>query len=90
MGHSQDDLSAQIRYGFRLALCRPPQQAESDRLAALHGELQTRYKANQKLAADMATSLAGALPDGMSATDLAVWTVISNVLLNLDEALTKR
>jgi hypothetical protein len=29
------------------------------------------------------------LPEGVSATDLAAWTVVSRVLLNLDETVTK-
>ena len=37
----------------------------------------------------MASSLLGAPPKGSDVADLAAWTVVSNVLLNLDEVLTK-
>jgi hypothetical protein len=37
----------------------------------------------------MATDPLGALPEGMNAPELAAWTVVANVVLNLDETLTK-
>ena len=37
----------------------------------------------------MATDPLGPLPKGMELADLATYTVVANVLLNLDEALTK-
>jgi hypothetical protein len=51
--------------------------------------LQQRYQADPALANEMATSFAGAAPDKTNMVDLAAWTVVSNVLMNLDEALTK-
>ena len=37
----------------------------------------------------MATQPLGKLPQGMVEADLAAWTVVANVLLNLDGVLTK-
>ena len=37
----------------------------------------------------MATDPLGAPPAGVDVTDLAAWTVVSNVLLNLDEMFMK-
>ena len=31
----------------------------------------------------------GALPAGLQAPEMAAWTVVANVLLNLDETITK-
>jgi hypothetical protein len=38
----------------------------------------------------MATEPLGAAPEGADIAELAAWTVVSNVLLNLDEMLMKR
>ncbi len=37
----------------------------------------------------LATKPLGPLPEGMNALDAAAWTVVANVVLNLDETLTK-
>ena len=49
-----------------------------------------RYEQDPKLAEDMATKPLGPAPQGADVRDLAAWTVVSNVLLNLDETLSKR
>ena len=38
----------------------------------------------------MATDPLGPLPAGCDASELAAWTVVANVILNLDGVLTKR
>ena len=47
------------------------------------------YKTDAAAAKLMATDPLGPLPAGMDAAELAAWTVVSNVLLNLDGVLTK-
>ena len=77
-------------YGFRRCLSRAPKDAEVDRLVALFGEMRARFAADKAKATSMATEPLGALPAGMDVTDLAAWTVVGNVLLNLDEMFLKR
>ena len=48
------------------------------------------YAKNPKLAAQLATDPIGPLLAGMQAPEMAAWTVVGNVLLNLDEAFAKR
>jgi hypothetical protein len=38
----------------------------------------------------MATEPIGAAPEGANVAELAAWTVVANVLLNLDEMFMKR
>jgi hypothetical protein len=38
----------------------------------------------------MASQPLGPIPPGQNAAELAAWTVVSNVVLNLDGVLTKR
>lgn len=83
-------LESKLTFGFRLCLSRPPRDMELKRLTELFGKAQDQYGKNPKLAQQMATDPIGPLPAGLQATDMAAWTVVGNVLLNLDETLAKR
>jgi hypothetical protein len=73
--------------GFRLVLARRPTAAEIDRLVRLHDEAQADFRVDQAAATKMATDPLGAPPADIGADipDLAAWTVVANVILNLDE-----
>jgi mono/diheme cytochrome c family protein len=77
-------------YGFRRCLSRVPRDAEVDRLAALFEDMRARFAADPTKAALMATEPLGPVPPGSDTADLAAWTVVGNVLLNLDEMFLKR
>jgi mono/diheme cytochrome c family protein len=77
-------------YGFRLCLIRPPTEKEAALLVGLHENARKHFAANPKDALKMASDPLGPLPAGVDAADAAAWTVVSNVLLNLDEFLAKR
>jgi hypothetical protein len=81
--------SAKITYAFRLVLTRPPTAEELRRLTDLLEKSRIKFKANPAQATAMATKPLGALPQGTDATEAAAWTVLGNVLLNLDETLAK-
>jgi Protein of unknown function (DUF1553) len=83
-------LESRLQFGFRLCLTRPAREAELKRLIELHTKAQAEYAKNPKLATQMATEPIGPLPAGMQAPETAAWTVVGNVLLNLDEMLVKR
>jgi hypothetical protein len=74
--------------GFRLVLARQPGAAEIDRLARLHDDALAGFKDRPDDAKRMATDPLGPVPAdlGVAADDLAAWTVVANVILNLDEA----
>ena len=79
-----------IRYGFRRTLIRPPQPAELDRLVKLHEQTRTSFGKDAKDATKLATDPLGPLPAGVDPIDAAAYTVVANVLLNLDETFVKR
>ncbi|CAN5401261.1 PSD1 and planctomycete cytochrome C domain-containing protein [soil metagenome] len=79
-----------VRFAFRRCLTRPARDEEVKRLVTLFEETQADYAKDPSKAKTMATVPLGAVPAGMNAVDLAAWTVVGNVLLNLDEALMKR
>jgi cytochrome c553 len=73
--------------GFRLVLARQPTPAEIDRLVGLHAEAKADYLQAPDDAMKMATDPLGPLPSDLQTdvADLAAWTVVANVILNLDE-----
>jgi hypothetical protein len=82
--------SERIVFAFRRCVTRPPSAAEIDRLTKLYDSSLAKYKADAAAAMQMATDPLGPLPAGMDAAKAAAWTVVANVLLNLDEVLAKR
>jgi hypothetical protein len=88
-GKSEDE---RITYIFRRALSRKP---TADELSELKGLMERQQKriadgwANPYEIAHGKNELPGKLPKGATPTQLAAYTVISRVALNLDETITK-
>lgn len=74
-------------HGFRLCVARSPTAQELDHLLALYHEKLAKYR-NDPAAVKAMTATAGSMKDTDMA-ELAAWTVVANVLLNLDETITK-
>jgi hypothetical protein len=76
---------------FRIVLARKPLPAELRQLVELYQENLEEYRSRPGSALELAragrTTLADA--DSLDKAQLAAWTVVANVLLNLDEAVTK-
>jgi hypothetical protein len=77
------------RYGLRLCLARPPHDEQVADLVSLYESELAHYRADPTAALALATEPLGPLPEGLDAAELAAWTVVANVLLNLDGVLTK-
>jgi mono/diheme cytochrome c family protein len=78
-----------IARGFRLAVLRPPAPEEVQVLAALYRTRLAHARANPADARALATEPLGPLPEGMDPHEAAALTAVANVLLNMDEVLTK-
>jgi mono/diheme cytochrome c family protein len=78
-----------VRFALRLCMVRPPQPGEVARLVALYQSEFEHYRKDPAAAEQLATKPLGPLPAGMDARELAAWTVVANVLLNLDAVLMK-
>ncbi len=74
--------------GFRLCVARTPRDVEVELLLTLYRDNLAKYRAKPAAAKEMAMSGLD-LPQGMDVAELAAWTVVANVLLNLDETITK-
>jgi hypothetical protein len=78
-----------VRYGLNLALARPPSDEQVKALVELYEKELAHYRADADAAKKLATDPLGPLPDGLTPAEAAAWTVVGNVLLNLDGVLTK-
>ena len=85
----ETEVKKRVTFAFRICLARAPTVAESDRLASLYEKELAFYKTDEKAAEKMAASELGKPKDGGNLAELAAWTVVANVLLNLDEMITK-
>ncbi|MCI0464209.1 MAG: PSD1 and planctomycete cytochrome C domain-containing protein [Gemmataceae bacterium] len=85
-----ETVEARASHAFRLCLSRPPRDVELRRLVELYNQARSKYVADQKAAVEMATQPLGPVPPGLDAADLAAWTIVGNVLLNLDEMFARR
>jgi hypothetical protein len=83
------DDHARLAWALDLALAHQPTDAQVAVLEKLlASELET-YRADPAAAAKLAVSPTQPLPPGANVSDVAAWTVVANVILNLDGVLTK-
>jgi len=90
MVKASDSTTERARFGLRNTLIREPRDGEIERLTALFETSRERFAKEPAQAKMMAEEPLGPLPENMNTVDLAAWTVVANVLLNLDEVFLKR
>ncbi|MCX6624666.1 MAG: DUF1553 domain-containing protein, partial [Acidobacteria bacterium] len=80
-----------VSYAFRLATARKPGAAECDVLLKLLARQRTRIAEGwvNPLALSAVKPDRSNLPAGATPAQLAAWTVVTRVILNLDETITK-
>jgi hypothetical protein len=79
-------------YAFRVCTSRVPRSAEVEEIIKLLNAQRERIKDGWLSAREIATgdpAKAPEVPPGTNPTDAAAWTIVSRVLLNLDETVTK-
>jgi hypothetical protein len=79
-----------VQWAFRQCLSRLPNPAELNSLVELYERSVQRFQSAPDKARDVATQPIGPASVGANLAELAAWTVVGNVLLNLDEMLMKR
>ena len=78
-----------LRYGFRLVAARPPGTAESEVLAEALAQHRAHYQADIEAAKQALAVGESLVPQDVPPAELAAYTLVANLLLNLDETLTK-
>jgi hypothetical protein len=79
-----------VDFAFRACLSRSARDNEAGRLVKLYEQSLVEFIGDDAAAKKMATEPLGAAPEQANLAELAAWTVVANVLLNLDEMLMKR
>jgi hypothetical protein len=78
-----------IRRGLRLCLLRPPADGQIAPLLDLFQSELIHYQSSPADAKALAIDSVTPVPEGVGIAELAAWTVVANVLLNLDGMMMK-
>ncbi|MBL8763656.1 MAG: DUF1553 domain-containing protein [Phycisphaerae bacterium] len=89
MSEGGGEPAGRVERGFRLCLARRPTDAERELLVGLFVRRRAEFELD-RAAAKMLTA-ANSVPSAAEGTEAetAAWTVVANVMLNLDETLTR-
>ena len=89
MTEGGDNVASRLNFGFRTCTARLPTEHELEVLSRVHGEQLAHYK-DQPAEADKLLVI-GASPrrDGMDSAEYAAMTMMANLILNLDETITR-
>jgi hypothetical protein len=79
-----------VKAGFHRVLARAPAEAEVKPLITLYQETVATCAAAPERAAALIANAENPPPANLPPVELAAWTAVANVLLNLDETLMKR
>jgi hypothetical protein len=75
---------------FKLVLSRKPTSTEASVLKGFVAKQLAQYRADAKAATALVSVGQSAPPKGVRVSDLAAWTSAARVVLNLDEAITRK
>lgn len=89
MAQTEGPAGLKAAAGFRLCLARPPRDAELKRLVGFYETARSEYADDPEKARLMVTQSGEPAEEGAQTIELAAWTAVGNVLLNLDEILMK-
>jgi hypothetical protein len=81
---------SRIAHAFRLVLARAPKAKEEEILLGLLDKFQTKYAKDPKAAEDLLRQGESAREKTLAAKDLAAYTGIASLILNLDETVTRQ
>ena len=78
-----------IAFGYRTVLARSPDSDEIAQVSDFYHRQLTRYKDSPELAMKTVRFGESPLPKGIDPVELAAWTLVANLLLNLDESIVR-
>lgn len=78
-----------LRYGFRLVTSRKPTDSEAAVMAETLEKARNHYSGNAEAAGKAIRVGESKTPEDVPASELASYSIMANLLLNLDEALTR-
>jgi hypothetical protein len=85
-GASKED---RLNFAFRQALGRSPRDAEISVLVRLLDDQQREYEKSSEAAGQLLAVGESKVPDNVNRVELAAWTAVARVVLNLHETITR-
>jgi len=83
------DDTGRLKWAWRMATLREPANEEVVTLATLLGKHRANFHIDKKAAEAAVKTGYSKPPDGVEATELAAWTSVARVVLNLHETITR-
>ncbi len=83
------DLESRLKYAFKIAAARLPTGPELTVLRRIYQKQLAKYQNNKEAALKLLSVGESKRPAELDVSELAAWTAVGNVLLNLDEVITK-
>jgi hypothetical protein len=83
------DTAGRLKYAFKLCTARNPGSHEMRILQMIYQRQLERYTQSKEAARKLVSIGESPRPADLDVSELAAWTAIGNVLLNLDETITK-
>ena len=78
-----------VTYGVRRAIARSPKQGEIEVLLRVYRQQLAEFEQNEQAARDLVAVGESPVDESLNVQQLAAWTMVANLLLNLDETITK-
>lgn len=89
MGEAQGNVRERIAYGFRLITGRRPSPTELDTLSKGYEGFSAKFGGNPEAAAQLVANGESSVPENLPKAELAAYTTVAGVMMNLDEAITR-
>lgn len=89
MREGGDTAESRVRMMFRLCTSRFPHESELSEIVSTQAEIRDRYKDRPEAAKRLVSIGTTPVDAALNEVDLAAWTIIANLILNLDEVLSK-
>src|SRR5678816_3073038 len=83
-----EDLDQRLTFAFKTVLARVPSDPEKKILARIHDDMLATHQQDLKAALDLISIGEFKRAEKVNELELAAWTGVANVLLNLDETIT--
>jgi len=84
-----DRFDSRLRFAFRQAVSREPDQLEADLLKNLHLANVDRYAADREAAKQLISTGQAPVAEDLDAAELASWTSVTRTILNMSETVTR-
>ena len=89
MTEAGQETAQRVHYGFRLATARKPAPQELEVLLDMAQQQLNHYRVDKDAALKLLEIGESGYDRNLDVSELAGWTIVASILLNLDETITK-